>query len=234
MASQQGFSGDATALPLDRRSTTDRVTEHIRWMIFRGELRPGDKVPQDDIARALAVSRLPVREALLELDRDGLVRTKPHVGTFIAEFDDHVIEDHFEIIALIQAHAAELVVRSGDEQVLAELQKISDRMKTIEDPQALNDAAIEFQRVMNTGANSSRLRAVLRALGRLMPHGVMADALATVDGAVPQEVQAIADMLDAMRTGSPDKIRDTALRTNRRRAKVLIEALQRSGALPDS
>jgi DNA-binding FadR family transcriptional regulator len=51
-----------------------QVAEHIRSLIFSGNLQAGQRVPQDEIAGQLGVSRLPVREALITLEADGLAR----------------------------------------------------------------------------------------------------------------------------------------------------------------
>jgi DNA-binding GntR family transcriptional regulator len=51
-----------------RRSSGEQAAIYIRGLIFQGRLRQGDRVPQDEIARTLGVSRIPVREALLSLE----------------------------------------------------------------------------------------------------------------------------------------------------------------------
>ena len=51
------------------------ASDYIRTLVFTGVLRTADKVPVDDIAEVLGISRQPVREALIELAHDGLVHT---------------------------------------------------------------------------------------------------------------------------------------------------------------
>ncbi|HLT70291.1 MAG TPA: GntR family transcriptional regulator, partial [Acidimicrobiales bacterium] len=53
---------------------------HVRRMIFEGRLRPGDRVPQDAVAAELGISRIPLREALIALEREGWVRLEAHRG----------------------------------------------------------------------------------------------------------------------------------------------------------
>ena len=60
-----------------RGNLADEVADHIRDSILTGRLRPGTRIDQDAIARDMGVSRLPVREALISLDQEGLVRTLP-------------------------------------------------------------------------------------------------------------------------------------------------------------
>jgi DNA-binding GntR family transcriptional regulator len=63
----------------------ERVEAHLRKAIYAGTLRPRQRIIEEDLARELKVSRGPVREALLRLERDGLVTTTSRRGTFIRD-----------------------------------------------------------------------------------------------------------------------------------------------------
>jgi DNA-binding GntR family transcriptional regulator len=62
-------------------SASKRVEAHLRKAIHAGKLRPRQRIIEEDLARELEVSRGPVREALLRLERDGLVVTTSRRGT---------------------------------------------------------------------------------------------------------------------------------------------------------
>ncbi|OLT31145.1 hypothetical protein BJF79_09135 [Actinomadura sp. CNU-125] len=64
-------------------------------------MRQGDRVPQDDIARALGVSRIPVREALLSLKREGRVTIRPHRGAFIGALDEAAVREQGDLAAAL-------------------------------------------------------------------------------------------------------------------------------------
>jgi DNA-binding GntR family transcriptional regulator len=64
---------------------SQRVETHLRNAIHAGELRARQRIIEEDLARELEVSRGPVREALLRLERDGLVVTTSRRGTFIRD-----------------------------------------------------------------------------------------------------------------------------------------------------
>src|SRR5690349_3400199 len=65
--------------------STQRVEAFLRRAIAIGKLRPRQRIIEQDVAEKLTVSRGPVREALLRLERDGLVVTTPRHGTFIRD-----------------------------------------------------------------------------------------------------------------------------------------------------
>jgi DNA-binding GntR family transcriptional regulator len=80
----------------------------LRSMIFSGELQAGQPMRQEEIARRLGVSRLPVREALNRLATEGLVELKPRRGFFVTSLDVDEIEDIFDMRAMLEARAGAL------------------------------------------------------------------------------------------------------------------------------
>ena len=86
----------------------ESVYESLRRMIQVGELMPGGRLTEIDLAMKLKVSRTPLREALNRLERDGLVTNKPRHGYFVTVFELKTLEDAFEVRELLDAHAAAL------------------------------------------------------------------------------------------------------------------------------
>lgn len=61
----------------------DQVVAHILNLLLTGKLRSGDRVDRNEIAHGLGVSRVPIQEALVQLEHDGIVSTRYHRGAFI-------------------------------------------------------------------------------------------------------------------------------------------------------
>src|ERR1700691_859119 len=78
-------SNNHSAKPERGVSASKRVEAHLRHAIHAGRLRPRQRIIEEDLAEELKVSRGPVREALLRLERDGLVVTTSRRGTFIRD-----------------------------------------------------------------------------------------------------------------------------------------------------
>lgn len=95
-----------------RTKTSAAVVDHIIERLFKGELRSGDRIDHDELERALGISRLPVREALVILERDGIVSTKYHRGVFVEPFDGQSILDDFEIMGLLSGLAVRRLAES--------------------------------------------------------------------------------------------------------------------------
>src|SRR5262245_4786184 len=102
----------------------ESVYESLRRMIQVGELMPGSRLTEIDLALKLKVSRTPLREALNRLERDGLVTNKPRHGYFVTVFDLKTLEDAFEVRELLDAHAAALAAEKIGEDDKAKLRAI--------------------------------------------------------------------------------------------------------------
>ena len=85
------------------------VREDLLERILRGELAPGDRINEPDVCARLQVSRVPVREALRELESSGLVASRKHSGTFVREIQDSEVLELYEMRSLLDGFAGEKV-----------------------------------------------------------------------------------------------------------------------------
>jgi DNA-binding GntR family transcriptional regulator len=83
-------------------SASQKVEQHIRNAIYAGALKPRERVIEEDIAQRMKCSRGPVREALLRLERDGLIVTFPRRGSFIRDISADSIDVTFRIRAKLE------------------------------------------------------------------------------------------------------------------------------------
>jgi DNA-binding GntR family transcriptional regulator len=126
----------------DRKlSASQRVERHIKKAIYSGELRPRERIIEEDIAARLRCSRGPVREALLRLERDGLVVTIPRRGTFIHDISGESIDVVFRIRGKLEGLCVRYMreeMGSKEERVLRErLAKMKEAAASGDDEQFL-------------------------------------------------------------------------------------------------
>src|ERR1700689_4342469 len=95
-------STNHSAKPERGVSASKRGEEHLRHAINAGKLRPRQRIIEEDLAKELKVSRGPVREALLRLERDGLVVTTSRRGTFIRDISLAEIDVIFRMRAKLE------------------------------------------------------------------------------------------------------------------------------------
>ncbi len=190
---------------INRPSAAFEVAEYIREQIFGGELAFGSKIPQDAIAASLGVSRLPVREALIALESDGMVVTVPHRGTFVADISPDDLLDHYNICGVIHGLAAKRAAEIIRKDQLTDLARITDRMGSEPDDAKAYEFHFQFHQTINRIGGSRRLRAVLHQLSHQLPqslftsvspsdidaenqHKAIIDALRVRDGAAASEL----------------------------------------------
>ena len=108
MADEQSSAGENVALTLARGpSLTEQAAESIRSRIVRGVLQCGEPLSEIALAQELGVSKTPVREALIQLKRQGLVEIHPQRGTFVFEMNAAEVRDLAEMQAAASAGDAE-------------------------------------------------------------------------------------------------------------------------------
>lgn len=112
----------------DDASLTEKAYQAISNAIARLELKPGETLTQDRLARWLSISRTPVREALRRLEQDGLIQTAPGRGLIVAELTIKDAENMLELLNLLDTQAAYLAAeRRTPAQALA-LVQIAQRL----------------------------------------------------------------------------------------------------------
>ena len=98
---------------LRERPIAETATSTIRAAILTGELRPGARIRQEELADRLAVSRAPIRQALAVLKREGLLHTERGRGTVVAPLDAVLIRDLYQFRGIVERFvAATLAARS--------------------------------------------------------------------------------------------------------------------------
>ncbi len=187
-------SGDGAARSVHRRSSGDLVAEHIRRLIFEGQLRQGDHLRQDEIATELGVSRIPVREAVIALDREGWLMIEPHRGAFVHGLDEDSVRDHYEVFGLVYGLTARRATERGTPEDVAELVNAHRVMKAAADPESFFRANNDFLRRLFATANSHRLS----SLSRLMRNIVPGNFFVEVPGAMTNQKRGIAAVVKAV------------------------------------
>ncbi len=93
--------------PVNRKlSAMDHAYRAVKADILANRLRPGDAVPVEKYVRDLRLSRTPVREATLRLQREGLIDIRPRLGTFVSYLDLRQIRDMYRVRRLLEGEAA--------------------------------------------------------------------------------------------------------------------------------
>lgn len=128
VTSQSG-SGSVKKVRLSRQPLHERVADDLRDRIITGQLEPGQKLAVNLLAEDIGVSLTPLREALKLLAAENLIELTPNRGATVSPVTVEQTRDLFEVIAGIEALAAELATDRMTEDDLAELQDLHAQMQ---------------------------------------------------------------------------------------------------------
>lgn len=105
---------------------TDRLTELLTTAIVKGDLAPGEKVNEPELARTFKVSRGPLREAICRLEGLHLVKRVPHVGTRVISLSSSELLEIYDTREALEGMAARLAARQMESGEIDELQRLLD------------------------------------------------------------------------------------------------------------
>ena len=183
-----------------RLSSGDHAELYIKRLIFDQHLKAGDRIPQDDVASALGISRIPVREALIALEREGWVTIEMHRGAFVNDFDEQAVRDHYTLFGLVYGFAAKRALSRDNGELAAALDAIVDRTKGTDDPAVISSATLAFHDAIIDAARSPRVRTILGAMSGLIP----GNFFAIVPGAIAVERDGLTAITRAVKRGDGD------------------------------
>jgi DNA-binding GntR family transcriptional regulator len=113
-----------------RRTTrASAAGDALREAILEAKLPPGAPIIQAEVARQLGISRAPLREALRELEEEGLVVNIPFRGTFVSTIDRRSLDELCSFRNLIERFAVQRVIERASDDDLARLREIVERMQ---------------------------------------------------------------------------------------------------------
>lgn len=114
--------------PIPRTSLHDTIVNRVRAMVYDGDLKPGDKVPERLLCETLGISRTPLREALKVLASEGVLELLPNRGARVAKLTAADVDEMFPVMGALEGLAGELACANASEADLAELRALHYQM----------------------------------------------------------------------------------------------------------
>ena len=149
----------------------DVVFNTLRRAILRGELKPGERLMEIQLANKLGVSRTPIREAIRKLELEGLVLMIPRKGAEVAEITEKNLRDVLEVRCALEELAVQLACERIDKRGIKELHTAADRFRDVlgsDDITQIAQADEAFHDVIFTATDNERLIQLLNNLREQM------------------------------------------------------------------
>jgi DNA-binding GntR family transcriptional regulator len=157
----------AFAPAVQQQTLFAHVYDALRRAIVTGELKPGQRVNEAEVARQMRISRSPVREAIRRLEQAGLLVSIPRRGTVVVELANEDIEEVYTLRADLETRAIRRATSRLSVADLDELERLVNVMETASlgaDLTKLLDADIEFHRNIVKGAGWPQLQRMWESL----------------------------------------------------------------------
>lgn len=146
---------------MERRSSGELVADVLRRQIISGQLLPGERLTQEDIASRLGTSRVPVREALVILEQEGWVKMEMHRGGFVLPIETS-IGDNAEVwdlvFGLVARRAASRLTAEFDSQ----LAEIASALRATRDPATVSQLCEDYLDVIFDAASAPAVARTVR------------------------------------------------------------------------
>jgi DNA-binding GntR family transcriptional regulator len=208
----------------------DLVVSHVVNLVLTGKLRSGDRVDRNEIANDLGLSRVPIQEAVVQLEHDGILSTQYHRGAYVERFDEDVVLEHHELYGLLTGIAAARAAADAQPKVVSQLDKLIETMRNSKESRAFQETASQFRSVINDEYAGPRLQAAIRASQAFIPRGFWLAYLKNHDEMLPSyEAE-----LGAIHRRDPDDARAACIQRSEAMARIMLAELVRRGVFKPS
>jgi len=153
------------------KSIRQKIYDHLREQLLSGEIPPHQHLVETKIAKEIGTSRTPVREALHNLELEGLIESIPRVGYVVKSVKEAEVEEICEIRKAIEEVATRWAIEKAPQRLVEELRKnisISEEKAIHGDPKSFIDLDAQFHEIITKMSGSKRLQELAQTLRRHM------------------------------------------------------------------
>ena len=180
------------------------VRAALRESIISGELAPGDRLVETELAERFDVSRGPIRDALTELERSGLVEMRPRKGSFVRSLSAEDIREIYSLRTALEALALRLAAESGaDTRAMREhLEALEGALDSGDAHGNIAESDMALHRSFIEASGHRRLREAWEALSDQTM--LMMSTLPTLDPSIQGPMGVHRAIVEAIEAGDPD------------------------------
>ncbi|GAB2931901.1 GntR family transcriptional regulator [Streptomyces mayteni] len=215
------------------RSMQGRVIDEMRRRIISGDLPAGASLSEVVLAESFGVSRTPVREALKQLQTEGLVEIRPRVGTFVTAPSRREITELFEMKELLEGAAARLLAQRGR---VPELDRLEENLRAADAAVAADDRdgyaklVQEFHDLLIAGADNAKLASHYRILMNQLAYSRLVTTSLSQPGRAQlsdREHHHVLELITAKDGDSAERVMREHVRASRRALMTSLDATER-------
>ncbi|QKC98347.1 GntR family transcriptional regulator [Mesorhizobium sp. NZP2298] len=169
-AGRNGRNGNSEDVDSSANLLGHRVATALRKSILGGQLAPGSRIRQEDLAQQFGVSRIPVREALRQLESDGLVVLRANSGAWVAKIDLPEFIEIYKIRERLEPLAIRESLRNLSDEQIRHLNELREQINHSQSVEEFLQLDREFHLLSYAGANMTTLREMIERFWNTTQH----------------------------------------------------------------
>jgi DNA-binding GntR family transcriptional regulator len=206
-------------------SKKDLIIQQLRAEIVSGQIPPGVKLSEARLAERFGVSRMPVRDALKELESAGFVTIEQRRGTFVRGMSRSEILDLYEVREAVEGMAARLCAHRANNDLLTKLDEaietMSRQVKVLDmDGYSVTDQ--RFHELILSGASNERLSDHYRLLVQHLHRGLLSSIVTRRAGRMERSLAEHVEIMRALHAHDPRGAED-AMRNHVQRGRLELQ-----------
>ena len=210
----------------DLPTRSQAVAEQLRRGILSGEIEPGTRLRQNDLAQQYGVSTTPVREAFLMLEREGLAVSDAHRGVIVFRPTLEDLQENYELRIVLESLGADKAAVNATDQDLVEITALFDEMHGLEDALRYMEVNTAFHERIYAAARRRRLAAMIKDLRNA---GYAYGQLFAARMPGPEQTEAEhRDILEALQASAPRKAAQAMTRHLRNNADFVARQIAKA------
>lgn len=216
---------------LERSNLAADIASLLRRSIVKGELGPGTRLIEAEIAQQLGVSRGPLREAFRILETEGLLESYPGRGSFVAEVGERDIREVYSLRGFLEERAIRMAAENATAEDLQELERILASMFEAAkqgDSSGVQELDFQFHRKIWEIADHHLLREVLEGLTTRIRRFLAVQT--ELYGDLAEGISDHQQMLSALKNGDEDKAAEKILHHLQEASDVVTKNFQEQQA----
>ena len=154
---------------LSAETLPSKIYRILRDAIIKGQLQPGERLVQDELAKTLGVSRMPIREAIKQLATEGYVTLEPHKGAIVKQFTIHELEEIYFLRAKFEPLAATESLKLMTPGLIDQLHQLNEQMKQTNDTDEYIQLNIQFHHLLIKDCPWEKLNSIIGNLWNGFP-----------------------------------------------------------------
>jgi len=212
---------------IERHQTLrEKILESIREAILKGQLRPGEKVAEPELAERFGISRTPIREAFRQLESEGYLTVIPRKGAVVAQLSERDIEEFYAIKSVLEGFAARMAALKMSDREIEKLEAINEKLEQLAkqgDVKTFFRVHNEFHESFIRAAGNDKLYELIEQL--VMKFNRSRVASLALPGRMEISVNEHRKIIDAFKTRDGEKADNLVKKTAAYGAQVLIQSL---------